>query len=57
MDDFNHQNVLSELTLARSDDSADERISVEMPTSYGLSAAFGCVRCEVVEVAPYDEAV
>lgn len=57
MGDFNQQNVLFELTLARSGTAADGRIPVEMSPSFGLSASFECSRCEVVEVSPYQESV
>lgn len=53
---FNHQNVLFGLDLVEVDPDQNEgrRVRVEMPSSYGIEAAFECVSCEVTDVQPFD---
>ncbi len=52
---FNQQNVLWDLTVSAIDPDKHEgrRLAVEMPTSYGLTAQFECVRGEVLDAQPF----
>jgi hypothetical protein len=56
---FNRQNVLWSLEVEELDPTAHEgrRFRVEMPSSYGLEAAFECRRAIVLNVQPFRPAV
>lgn len=53
---FNHQNVMSGLTISALDPESHSgrHLAVQMSASYGMEAAFECVRCAVTDTKPYD---
>ena len=56
-EDFGVQNVLWDLLLSKTEPGAksENRILVELPTSYGLSGSLTCETCTAVGLEPYDE--
>ncbi len=56
LDHFNHQNVLFDLKVSSIDPGKHEgcRLKVEMSSSHGVSAKFGCVTASVLGVRPYE---
>lgn len=56
IEDFNGQNVLSDLEIDTIDSAENEGrlIGVTMPGLYGMGASFECTACEVIDVQPYE---
>jgi hypothetical protein len=54
LEDFNHQNVLCELSISDIRGFQMERITFEVrfTSSFGMNASFQCERVEVVEIIP-----
>jgi len=55
LSEFNHQNVISSLTVA-GHDQALEWVEVELRSGYGLWGSFRCRQVEVVDVSSYEPA-
>ena len=52
LDDFNHQNVIYEMLI--NPHEADERLAVEINTSFGMGASFTCSSIKVLSVVPME---
>lgn len=50
---FNHQNVLFELIIARTEGAAERPLSVSVGASYGLEGEFQCASVIVVDASPW----